>query len=444
MRRNHVIPLKKEGPSLTIYTDKSVYVNSKGVATEFAEGATNAATKMRLGKISTEFTAGYLDAIILDCLKHPAAQFDLLPEHAATLTLLAHSITSEVGRALVGLMFLQLAVKDICPAQSIRLHKGGGGEGNFSWRDGISMRVLDKNFVTPALRKYGLVKLNKDGFMMTRTLAENYPYTPLYKAAIRGARGAWLQIVDWVELQEMDANAALRLLITLLLQRNERFNQQVDEMLLNVQTYCNQPRNLSEILALINRFVEETDYSARIFEIAIHAFMQALDDAKLLGGHLKVMSQMRSANKKHGNIGDIELTHTHGRMDIFEAWDAKYGKPNLREELEELADKLIDHPQVERVGFITNTAPDLRTETTNRMADITAAFSVEVQIVTLADWVGLQMTRAGADPDLIGLQWLVALAESIGQKRRAVAPIDEPTNAWVATLTELMTAENNG
>ena len=306
------------------------------------------------------------------------------------------------------------------------------------------MRVLDKNFVTPALRKYGLVKLNKDGFMMTRTLAENYPYTPLYKAAIRGARGAWLQIVDWVELQEMDANAALRLLITLLLQRNEHFNQQVDEMLLSVQTYCNQPRNLSEILALVNRFVEETDYSARIFEIAIHAFMQALDDAKLLGGHLKVMSQMRSANKKHGNIGDIELTHTPGRMDIFEAWDAKYGKPNLREELEELADKLIDHPQVERVGFITNTAPDLRTETTNRMADITAAFSVEVQIVTLADWVGLQMTRAGADPDLIGLQWLVALAESIGQKRRAVAPIDEPTNAWVATLTELMTAENNG
>ena len=52
--------LKKEGPSLTIYTDKSVYVNSKGIATEFAEGATNAATKMRLGKISTEFTAGYL------------------------------------------------------------------------------------------------------------------------------------------------------------------------------------------------------------------------------------------------------------------------------------------------------------------------------------------------------------------------------------------------
>ena len=35
---------------------------------------------------------------------------------------------------------------------------------------------------------------------------------------------------------------------------------------------------------------------------------------------LKPLSQMRSANKKHGNIGDIELLED---RQIVEAWDAK-------------------------------------------------------------------------------------------------------------------------
>jgi len=45
------------------------------------------------------------------------------------------------------------------------LHKGSVNSNSFSWVDGISMRVLDKNFVTPVLRKYNLLKLNADGFM---------------------------------------------------------------------------------------------------------------------------------------------------------------------------------------------------------------------------------------------------------------------------------------
>jgi hypothetical protein len=36
---------------------------------------------------------------------------------------------------------------------------------------------------------------------------------------------------------------------------------------------------------------------------------------------LKPLSQMRSANKKHGNIGDIEILEA---RQIIESWDAKY------------------------------------------------------------------------------------------------------------------------
>jgi hypothetical protein len=41
--------------------------------------------------------------------------------------------------------------------------------------------------------------------MMTRTLAENYPYSKLYKAGIRGARKEWLEITDDVENGDLDS-----------------------------------------------------------------------------------------------------------------------------------------------------------------------------------------------------------------------------------------------
>ena len=99
---------------------------------------------------------------------------------------LVDGITSEVGRALVGLTCLQLAIKTISPEQCIRLHKGSTTRGKFSWAEGISMRTLDKTYNTPFLRKYGLLSINRDGVFMTRSLAENYPYSLLYKAEMRG------------------------------------------------------------------------------------------------------------------------------------------------------------------------------------------------------------------------------------------------------------------
>ena len=78
---------------------------------------------------------------------------------------LIESVTSEVGRALVGLTILQLCIKSIEPEQNIRLHKGSTNTREFSWRDEISMRSLEKKYITPVLREYELLRLNADGFM---------------------------------------------------------------------------------------------------------------------------------------------------------------------------------------------------------------------------------------------------------------------------------------
>ena len=77
------------------------------------------------------------------------------------------------------------------------------------------MRVLDKNYITPIFAfHHSLLKLNADGFMMTRSLAENYPYSKLYKSKLSEAQDEeWLEIVDLVETKVMAPKPVLKLLI---------------------------------------------------------------------------------------------------------------------------------------------------------------------------------------------------------------------------------------
>ncbi len=167
---------------LRVYTNRSELVLADGTIQYFQEGGMNQAAKIRYKKIAVELSTGYLERQILFCRDY-SSNIDFLilnQTHKYLLDRLVQSVTSEVGRALVGLSILQLCIKAIEPEQSIRLHKGSTATRDFSWCDGISMRSLDKQYITPVLRKYELLRLNADGFMMTRSLAENYPYSSVY------------------------------------------------------------------------------------------------------------------------------------------------------------------------------------------------------------------------------------------------------------------------
>src|SRR5260370_8870582 len=54
-------------------------------------------------------------------------------------------------------------------------------------------------------------------------------------------------------------------------------------------------------------------------------------------GNLKPLMPMRTANLKHGNIGDIEIILGDS---VIEAWDAKYATPYLSDALDELVDNI--------------------------------------------------------------------------------------------------------
>ena len=426
---------KKYEPVLYIYSDRSILVNEDGVEYRYDEGQTSDEAKKRLAAIKDSLEKGFLEKIIEEC-RNPEVKIDKLSkEQVAVIESLVNSVTSEVGRAIVGLTILQLTVKSILPKQSIRLHKGSTGA-DFSWKEGIPMRVLDKNYITPVLRKHNLLRLNADGFMMTRSLAENYPYSKLYKAAIRGARKEWLEITDAVEREEMDSVNALKQLLIFLHNKSEAFLELTDKTMTALKAFLKGKPSFKVCFKTITNFIESSTYSARMFEVAMHSFFQVLEEEKCLSGFLKPLSQMRSANKKHGNIGDIEITMTQGNMDIIESWDAKYGKAYLRDELEELNDKLKSHPQTAIAGFVTDHEPNLKPEIRKRMDELELIHETEIHIMEFGEWVNFQIKKYELNPDQVGARWMIAIAESICQLRREIAPIDEPTTEWVESFIE--------
>lgn len=434
--------MAKEGmaenePVLHIYSDRSILVNEDGAEYRFDEGRTSEEAKNRLMKIKEALADGFLENIIKECQDPKITIENITKEQIEVIESLVNSVTSEVGRAIVGLTILQLTVKSILPTQSIRLHKGSTGA-DFSWREGIPMRVLDKNYITPVLRKHNLLRLNADGFMMTRSLAENYPYSKLYKAAIRGARQEWLEITDSIETGKLDAVNALKQLIIFLHNNSEAFAELTNKTISALNNFLKRKPEFKKCYETVMGFIESSTYSARMFEVAMHALFQVLEEEKCLSGFLKPLSQMRSANKKHGNIGDIELTLTEGNMDIIESWDAKYGKTYLRDELEELNEKLKSHPQATLAGFVTDQKPNLKTEIKDRIKELEIIHDTVIQVVEIEDWVNYQINKYGLNPDDFGRKWLTAIGESICQKRREIAPIDEPTTEWVEKFSECL------
>jgi len=257
---------------------------------------------------------------------------------------------------------------------------------------------------------------------------------------VRGAKDAWITIVEWLEDEDLQPLPALRYLISLLINRSNRFYALAERCLEQVDIFLGKSANFTRIFTLLRNFVEHSDYSARAFEVVIHAAYQALDEmGQVEPLHLKPLSQMRSANKKHGNIGDIELLEPGKGVAIAESWDTKYGKENLREELEELFEKLSFHPECKTAGFITNKKSSQKPEIATRTSEIEEFYDCKIVILSFEEWYKtITKSFSNTQRHVFLEKWLRAVAESFCQKRRDIAPIDEPCEYWIQSLFALL------
>ncbi|MFZ2411340.1 MAG: hypothetical protein WAW23_07205, partial [Candidatus Methanoperedens sp.] len=291
---------------LRVYKDRSELIVETGESITYIEGKPNVEAKKRNKKIKEVLDKGWFRNLVIETIDNPSEGIELEDYHRELITNLINAVTSEKGRALIGLSVLQMTIKAIAPEQSIRLHKGGHAD--FSWADGITMRTFDSNYIEPVLREFGLLYVNKYGVFMTRSLAENYPYTQFYKAAIRGGKEYWLNLTDEIESDKADSLIGLKYMISLLSNRSEEFIKLTDEAIQLDIRFLKDVKSTDEIFEFIQSHVISSSYSARLFEIALHSFIQAVQEIGELDGYLLPLCQMRTANKKHRNIGDIEIT----------------------------------------------------------------------------------------------------------------------------------------
>lgn len=97
---------------------------------------------------------------------------------------------------------------------------------------------------------------------------------------------------------------------------------------------------------------------------------------------------------------------------------------------------MIFHPQATIAGFVTDQKPNLKVEIKTRMQQIEEMHETEICVMEFKEWVNFQVANYDLNTNKIGGKWLIAIAESICQKRREIAPIDEPTTEWVETFVE--------
>ncbi len=430
--------MKKE-PHLEIYKDRSVLVYPNGTCEVFYEGRPSKAATKRYEQIRLKLKDGWFEKTVQEVLSNPGTILPLPEEDTGRINTMVQSISSEYGRALVGLLIVQLVVKSLAKEQSIRLHKGGRSQ--FSWAEGISMRTIDSQYITPILRKYNLLLVNSYGVFMTRSLAENYPYTPFYKASIRGCKNVWLELVDRIETKQLEPHNALKYILACLVNRSKEFSKIVDIVLEKLESLSSDPSLASDtVLSIIQRHIGESAYSARLLEVAIHSFLQVLDAQELLPGKLLPLCQMRTANKKHRNIADVEIISPTNEQVILEAWDAKYGKYYLRDELEEIREKLEMHPEIQRVGFIVDKQPDLREEIVTRMEEISEETGAEIHIFSFEEWFRFYTSNPSLSEEVknnLPAEWLRAYTESLCLRRQVYAPIEEPAEQWVNDLNRI-------
>ncbi|VTS45474.1 Uncharacterised protein [Streptococcus mitis] len=419
----------KNETHIDIFNNRYEFYPKSSTKITFKQGKQSKEARLRFKEISDTLKADYLKNRLSRINLENFSKLEDSEKNA--LTQLVDGITSEVGRALVGLTFLQLTIKSIKPIQNIRLHKGNNRKDSFSWEEGISMRTLDKNFTTPFLREMGFLNLNRDGVFMTRSLSENYPYTPLYKAQMKGPFKEWITIVNFIEEKPEKSSVALDYLMSLLSNRSVKYNELVEKTCQLAENF--KDRTFEDYKEFLEKFFNQTNYSARAFEVVLHALYQVLDSNNFLSDlDLKPMTQMRSANKKHGNVGDIELAENE---EIIEAWDAKFGKPYLRDELEELNDKLNENNSVKIAGFVSNVELELR-DVESRRSEIEFNSDTKIYLYTFEEWVQYVIKDPLEELPRIGYEWVNAVVETFSRKRIGIAPIDEPCLDWLEDLAK--------
>lgn len=423
-------------PHIRVYPDRHEIYKGGTIIEEHSTASRSDEAKQRSNDIKESFDDGYLieklELVRESGIDHiperiqKSEDFQQLQSH---IDRVVDAMSANRGRALSVHTVLLLAIKSLEPTQSIRLHKSS------IWKEGLPMRGIDSDYISPELGDRDLVHLNSDGGMMTRTLAENLPYGVAYPANIKGAQSSWAGVIEILEQNDDGelSEAALEYMLLVLYNRGHKANELNEVAISRTENLISEGLSGKEVLRLIREHINNSDHAARLLEISLHSLYQPLQEVDVFDGSLKALTQMRSADRKHGNVGDIEIVAPDDEFLVKEAIDGKYGHGLMLGELRDLRSKLNSHPETESVTFVTSTERDVSSEVSDKIDQLENDFEVNIDVRSLEEHsqaVLKQYDHAGIHPD----SWLTSYVETLTHQRRDIAPINEPTIDWVDTL----------
>ena len=105
------------------------------------------------------------------------------------------------------------------------------------------------------------------------------------------------------------------------------------------------------------------------------------------------------------------------------------------------------HPEVEIAGFVTSDPPILNDEISSRMEELIELHGVDISIKTFAEWVDYIFEKCMSSDEMItesdlASRWLEAYTLSLAQRKRKIAPIDEPCIGWLKLLNDILQKQN--
>ncbi|NEP84390.1 MAG: hypothetical protein F6K17_07110 [Okeania sp. SIO3C4] len=93
-------------------------------------------------------------------------------------------------------------------------------------------------------------------------------------------------------------------------------------------------------------------------------------------------------------------------------------------------------------GFVTSVKLQRQSELISRCQELEEEFGISLEIITFTDWIKNKFNQAIKEgfmtEEKLASAWLIAYTESLAQKRRNIAPIDEPCQQWLTTLKAIL------
>ncbi|MFY4812582.1 hypothetical protein ACOJIV_07685 [Haloarcula sp. AONF1] len=436
-----------EPPTLVKNKEVHIYIDERGEVHRFEVGQPSKETKRRYQNVISALDSGEFRSLLDEAtsLSEQDEEPDIDDGHAALLSDVAKGIHGD-GRGIAGVCCAQLFTKSIEPGLTVRLHKGGKSTEDFSWREGWSLRQVDNRADVGTgveLNRRGILYSNTDGgAVMTRTLAESEPFTNVYEPAVAGPRQAWLEVVDSIEREELDPERGIIYLLKRLVDEKrltEEFTEQILEL---VAQFATTEPSMGEVRDLISAHVRQADRGAPLLEIAVHSFLQVIEDAGSLTGELVQLQTLTSPDRRGGestrevrDLGDVQLT-TDGSVRV--AWDAKLDITITHEELASLEEKLGSGMMPNRVGYTTLDEPELGSEVDDQPEDLEVD-GLNLELYSLEGFIK-EYTKAtdSRSQTVEPADWLVSYVETLARQRPDRAVVRESPLSWLEGLQELL------